>query len=79
MWRSLALALVLTSSLLVAPARSQTPLPRTGTSGTQAVPTVNTGVPGPEAERPAAPMVWGVAILCILVILFIVCMPSRKA
>ena len=78
MWRSLALALVLTSSLFVAPALSQTPMPIPGTPTAPTVPTVNTGVPGPEAERPAAPLVWGVAILCTLVILYIVCMPSRK-
>ena len=78
MWRSLALAFVLMSSLLVGPAPSQTPMPGTGSPMAPGVPAVNTGVPGPEAERPAAPMVWGMAILCTLVILFIVCKPSRK-
>ena len=82
MWRSLALALVLLSSLLVAPAHSQVlqPPSNTGTPGTSgaAIPPVNTGVPGPEAERPAGPMVWGVAIIGSLIILSIVCMPSRK-
>ena len=78
MWRSLVLALVLMSSLLVAPAPSQPP-PGTNTPPPPpAAPAVTTGIPGPDLDRPAMPLVWGVAILCTLLILSIVCMPSRK-
>ena len=73
MWRSLALALVLMSALVVAPARSQMPAVPTAT------PAANAAVPGVEPDRASPPMVWGVAILCTLVILFIVCTPTRKA
>jgi len=84
MWRSLALALVLMSPLaapaqspILQPPNTGTPPTTTATPGA-AAPSVNTGIPGPEAERPAAAMVWGVAILGTLLILSIVCMPSRK-
>jgi hypothetical protein len=73
MCRSLALALVLMSTLVVAPARSQMPTAPT------AAPAGNAAVPAVEPDRASPPVVWGVAILCTLVILFIVCTPTRKA
>ena len=73
MWRSLALALVLMSALFVAPARSQMP------AAPMAAPAGNAPPLVAEPDCAAPPVVWGVAILCTLVILFIVCTPTRKA
>ena len=73
MWRSLALALVLMSAPLVAPARSQMP------AAQPAAPGATPAAPGVDADRAAGPVVWGVAILCTVVILFIVCVPNRKS
>jgi hypothetical protein len=75
MWRSFALALVLMSAPLVAPARSQMPAAQ---PAAPAAPGANPAAPGADADRGAGPVVWGVAILCTVVILFIVCMPNRK-
>jgi hypothetical protein len=71
MWRSLALALVLMSALFVAPARSQMPAVPSPAPAASTTPPV-------EPDRASPPVTWGVAILCTLVILFIVCMPTRK-
>jgi hypothetical protein len=70
MWRWLRLQV---ASLLVAlacalPARAQPPAP---------APANPSGTEGPS-ERPVA-LAWGVAVIFTLVILLIVCMPSRKS
>ena len=47
-------------------------------AGHQPPPPRHPAAPAADADRPTAAMVWGVAILGTLVILSIVCVPSRK-